>query len=124
LEEDPYEAWASIQREQLRNTYLDIADRLSEHLFRQGEYDAAVELCQKILTKDSCHEQAHCRLMQCYQKQGHRGLAARQYRLCEEMLKNELDAAPSDETQSLFEKIVGVGQKLGHNIEWLTAKMK
>jgi DNA-binding SARP family transcriptional activator len=124
LEEDSYEHWASIQREQLRNTYLDITDRLSEYLFQNGDYDTAIQLCQKLLTKDSCHEGAHRRVMQYYQKLGHRGQAIRQYRLCEEILKNELDAAPSDETQSLFERIIGAGQKLGQNIEWLASKVK
>ncbi|MCI0388270.1 MAG: winged helix-turn-helix domain-containing protein [Acidobacteria bacterium] len=107
LEEDLYEDWASLQREQLRHTYFDLADRLSEYYLRQGNYSATVAICQKILARDSCHEKAHCRLMRCYQTQGQRGLAVRQYQICVQMLKRELDVSPSDEVQALFEKITG-----------------
>jgi DNA-binding SARP family transcriptional activator len=87
--------------------YLDIADRLSEYYFQQGEHAAAVTLCQKILAQDNCHEQAHRRLMECYQIQGQRRLAVRQYQLCVQTLKTELDVPPSMETQTLYEKIMG-----------------
>jgi DNA-binding SARP family transcriptional activator len=114
LEQDPYEDWASLQREQIRNAYLEIADCLSEQQCRQGEYVAAIELCQKIIAKDNCHEQAHRRLMRCYQFLGQRGSVIRQYRLCMEALKRELDAPPSEETQSLLENIAGGGK-----LNWL-----
>ena len=114
LEQDPYEDWASLQREQIRNSYLEIADCVSEQQCRQGEYAAAIELCQKILAKDNCHEHAHRRLMRCYQFLGQRGSVIRQYRQCVEVMKRELDAPPSEETQSLLGKFVGGGK-----INWL-----
>lgn len=45
--------------------------------------------------------------MRCYQCLGQQGSVIRQYRLCMETLKRELDAPPSEETQSLIEKFVG-----------------
>ncbi|HXV44337.1 MAG TPA: BTAD domain-containing putative transcriptional regulator [Anaerolineae bacterium] len=107
LEEDLYEDWTALPRERRRNMYLDIADRLSEYYFQQGEHAAAITLCQKILAQDNCHEQAHRRLMECYQIQGQRRLAVRQYQLCVQTLKTELDVPPSVETQTLYEKIMG-----------------
>jgi DNA-binding SARP family transcriptional activator len=114
LEQDPYEDWASLQREQIRNSYLEIADCLSEQQCRQGEYAAAIELCQKILAKDNCHEHAHRRLMRCYQCLGQRGSVIRQYRQYVEVMKRELDMPPSEETQSLLGKFVGAG-----TLNWL-----
>jgi DNA-binding SARP family transcriptional activator len=106
LEEDLYEEWANWPREHLRSTYLDLADRLSEYYGEQGEIDAAIALCQKMLRRDNCCEQAHRRLMACYYRQGQRNLIVRQYQLCEQMLNTELDVPPSVETQALYKKLI------------------
>ncbi|MGH9838852.1 MAG: AfsR/SARP family transcriptional regulator [Blastocatellia bacterium] len=110
LEEDIYEDWAALPREQYRNAYFDLAERLSQYFQQQGDYPPAIEMCQKILAKDSCHERAHYRLMQCYQKLGRRSCAARQYQICVKALKDGLDVLPSVETTSLFEEIVHGGR--------------
>jgi DNA-binding SARP family transcriptional activator len=105
LEEDPYEDWPGLQREQSRQAYLSIADRLSAHYAQQGEYTPAMALCQKVLVKDNCCEKAHRRLMQCYLAQGQRHLAVRQYQACVEVLKEEFDLQPSEETVALYHHI-------------------
>jgi len=105
LKEDLYEDWSSLQRERMRNMYLDIADRLSEHYVGRGEYTAATALCQKVLAQDNCYEGAHRRLMRCYLAQGQRHLAVRQYQTCVETLKEELELAPSEETVTLYRHI-------------------
>ena len=105
LEEDLYDEWPRPQRERLRTTYLDIADRLSEYHRRQGEYTAAIALCQKVLALDNCVEEAHRRLMRCYLAQGQRHLAIRQYHTCVQALAKELDVPPADETRSLYASI-------------------
>jgi len=107
LEEDLYEEWASSTREKYRNAYLDLADRLSMYFQNNGNFAAAIDLCQKILAKDNCHEKAHRRLMQCYQSQGEQQRAVRQYKFCVNALKQELGVLPSAETRTLFEKIMG-----------------
>jgi DNA-binding SARP family transcriptional activator len=105
LEEDLYQDWPRLQREHIRNTHLDIADRLSEYYLRQGEYTAATALCQKVLAQENCHEAAHRRLMRCYLAQGQRHLAVRQYQTCVEALKEELDLTPAEETVALYRRI-------------------
>ncbi|MBI1880748.1 MAG: winged helix-turn-helix domain-containing protein [Chloroflexi bacterium] len=112
LEEDLYEDWASLHREHWRNIYLDLADRLSEHYLKHGDVAAAMTLCEKILALDNCNEQAHRRLMQCYQTQGQRHMAVRQYRQCVQTLKTELDVPPDEQTQSLYKKITGSRRNL------------
>jgi DNA-binding SARP family transcriptional activator len=110
LEEDLYEDWTGALREQIRNAYLDLADRLSSQYQKQGDPSSAIAVCWKILKKDNCNEIAYRRLMQCYQTLGQLSLAVRQYRLCVETLKNELDVPPSSETLNLFEDIIGSGK--------------
>jgi two-component SAPR family response regulator len=106
LQEDLYEEWSRSLREKLRSMYLDIADRLSGYYWQKGEYAAAIALCQKVLTHDSCHEEAHRRLMRCYLAQGQRHLAVRQYHICQERLMDELGLTPDDETKALYRQLM------------------
>lgn len=112
LEEDLYEDWPAAEREHLRRTYCDLADRLSEHYVRNGEYNAAIALCHKILARDNCHEPAHRRLMRCYLGQGQRHLAVRQYQTCVEVLQEELELGPSEETEALYQRITTPGRAM------------
>lgn len=106
LEEDLYEDWPAVGREHLRRTYCELADRLSEHYVRNGEYNAAIALCHKILARDTCYEPAYRHLMRCYLAQGQRHLAVRQYQTCVEVLQVELGLGPSEETEALVQRIV------------------
>jgi DNA-binding SARP family transcriptional activator len=105
LEEDLYDDWAAPPREQYRMAYLTLAERLIEYHQQQGAYQASIEMCQKVLARDHCHEKAHFRLMQCYHSLGRRSWAARQYHTCVKSLKEELGVMPSDETTTLFKEI-------------------
>jgi DNA-binding SARP family transcriptional activator len=62
-------------------------------------------VCQKILAKDDCREDAHRRLMRCYGWQGQRHLALRQYHLCMEALARVLDVSPMGETVALYHQV-------------------
>jgi DNA-binding SARP family transcriptional activator len=106
LKEDLYEDWPNSQRTYLQSLYLDAVDRLSHFYVQQGKYAAAIKLCQKILSRDDCHEEIHRRLIECYVAQGQRSLAIRQYQHCVKALKNGLDVAPSPETETLYQQIV------------------
>lgn len=112
LEEDLYEDWTRPQREHLWNSYLDITDSLGESFFLQGYFAEAIRFSHKILQRDNCHEGAHRRLMKCYQRQGQRHLAVRQYHHCAQALAGELGVAPSPETEALFRQLVGANGTL------------
>jgi DNA-binding SARP family transcriptional activator len=105
LEDDPYEDWPILQREQILNSYLNLVDRLSDLYLQYRQYTAVVHLCHKVLAKDRCYEGAHRRLMQCYLAQGQRHLAVRQYQTCVQALREELDIPPSEETVALYSRI-------------------
>jgi DNA-binding SARP family transcriptional activator len=109
LEEDLYEDWPRARREHFRHIYLNLVNQLSEYYLRQGEYAETIALCHKILAQDNCHEEAHRRLMRCYQQQGQRLLALRQYQLCVQALRMELDMPPLPETQMLYDQIAAAG---------------
>lgn len=106
LEQNPYEEWTILDRERLRITYLDTLDRLSQIYFNQEQYAACIAVCQLILTYDHCREDAHCILMRCYSRQGQLHLALRQYQICVELLRSELDIEPALQTRKLCEQIL------------------
>jgi len=102
LADDPYEEWAIVTREHLRLCYLDALDRLGALRLNSGDYAGCVAVCLKLLACDSCREDAHCRLMRCYSRQGQVQLALRQYHACAAALRTELDVAPAPATADLF----------------------
>lgn len=106
LDEDRYEDWASAPRQQLKDAYLDVLERLSRHYYMRGEYATCIAQCRKALAVDSCRESAHRWIMQCYAQQGQRYLAIRQYQECADALQDELGVEPSGETVKLYERIL------------------
>jgi DNA-binding SARP family transcriptional activator len=103
LADDPYEEWAIVTREHLRLCYLDALDRLGALRLNSGDYPGCIAVCLKLLARDSCREDAHCRLMRCYSRQGQVQLALRQYHSCAAALRTELDVAPASATTELFD---------------------
>ena len=106
LEEDLYEDWPALKRENLLNQYMSVADRLCELYLQNHQYALVVPLCQKVLTKDRSYETAHRYLMQSYFAQGLRHLAVRQYQTCIRDLREELDLPPSEETVAMYDRII------------------
>jgi DNA-binding SARP family transcriptional activator len=109
LADDPYEEWPLLDRERLRVVFLDVLDRLGQLYFTQQRYAPCAALCLRIIERDPCREDAHRRLMRCYERQGQPHLALRQYRVCAETLRAELDVDPAPATAALYEQIRAQG---------------
>ena len=105
LADDPYEDWAALTRERLRLAHLDALGRLSNLYFNVGHYTACASLCQRIIERDPCREDAHRRLMRCYSRQGQAHLALMQYRTCTRALADELGVETDPSTAELHEHI-------------------
>jgi DNA-binding SARP family transcriptional activator len=105
MADDLHEEWAVLTRERLRLAWLDTLDRLSQLYFGHARYASCATLCQRIIERDPCREDAHRRLMQCYSRQGQSHLALRQYQACVDALRAELDVEPAPATISLSERI-------------------
>jgi DNA-binding SARP family transcriptional activator len=105
LQENPYEGWTVLTRESLRMAYLNTLDSLSRIYFSQERYAACIMASQRILDRDRCREDAHCMLMRCYSRQGQDHMALRQYQMCVESLRLELDVGPAPGTTQLIQQI-------------------
>jgi DNA-binding SARP family transcriptional activator len=102
FEECLYEDWAGVERERLRSEFRLAAGRLVDSYVDRGERSAAIALCQKELSLDRCDQDAHRQLMLCYEAQGQRHLALRQFNVCAEALRADFDLAPDEATRTLY----------------------
>ncbi len=106
MSEEPYEDWPVARREEARDAYLDLLDRLGRHYATAGPDDLCVTYSHKLLDLDNGREDIHRRLMRLYARRGDRGRALRQYQRCVEALRAELDVDPLPETTDLYVKIL------------------
>lgn len=102
LEEDLYEEWTTITRENLREMYLDLAVRTAELLVScRKDYQSAVKVCRQALEFDQSREKLHCLIIRCLIAVGHHADAVIQYKACEKAMQEELAISPSSETRQL-----------------------
>jgi two-component SAPR family response regulator len=100
-----YEEWTDVHRENLKETYLAMLSKLSSISVKKKRFTQTISLCQKMLEKDDCLEEAHRLLMLSYEKLGMRDKAVKQYRKCKAVLRRELEVGPSQKTQDMYEMI-------------------
>jgi DNA-binding SARP family transcriptional activator len=99
-------AWTYLERERLRQIFLDTALNLALLTFQVGTSGVALEWCQRVLQEDSCLEEAHRLAMRIYAAMGNRAGVVRQYSLCQKALDEEIGVAPSPQTKDLFVQLM------------------
>lgn len=95
-----------IERQRLFNAYTSVVLKLGELYLEQGDAQSALTCAQQLLQEDPCFEEAHRLAMQAYAAMGNRAAVVRQYDYCRRVLSEELNTAPSLQTQSLFEALI------------------
>ena len=105
LDEDPYEDWAAMRREQSRELFHRLLSNLSKMYEAQGDYHHSIEPLRKLIAADTANEEAHRDLMRLYALTGNRHQALRQYQQCVESLRRELDAQPEPAAVVLHRQI-------------------
>lgn len=100
-----FENWCEYERDNLKETYLHILNKLGSHYLGQQEYDSCIKIGKKMLKEDICLEEVHRKLMTSYYLLGLPDMANSQYFKCKKALDRELNLAPSEPTLELFRKI-------------------
>ena len=106
LPEDLYESWCAERRNSLAELRAQLLLGVAEALEERGAYDKSAGRLREVLQQDPTREVAHRRLMRLYEEMGTPGQAVRQFQLCEDVLRRELDLAPQQETVSLYHHIL------------------
>ena len=105
LLEGIYEEWVLLEREHLRELYLQALERLIQFEKTEANYQYALELTLKLIENDSLRESAHREVMRLYYLLERPKAALRQYETCRQLLEDELGLEPESETTALAEEI-------------------
>jgi DNA-binding SARP family transcriptional activator len=106
LPEDRYEHWCSERRGILAEVRIRLLLGMAGALELQGAYNDAADRLRDVLQHDPTREAVHRELMRIYARMGTPDQAVRQFHLCEDVLRRELDLAPEPETVSLYGEIL------------------
>lgn len=105
LENDLYYEWSSLDKENLKEVYLVILDKIIENHMHHNNHRKVIGVSEKILEKDNCREDIYRRLMVCYYRIGQRNKALKLFRKCVKVLREELEVRPAAATIELYRKI-------------------
>ncbi len=103
LPDDVYEDWLTGPRERLQSRWQRVALAAAEQAGELGDSTRAMTIVGQILDRDDTDEAAHRMAITLYALNGRHHAARRQFVLCREALRRELDVEPSPETLAAFE---------------------
>jgi len=112
VKEPPFEAWLQGERQRLRELAQQALLELLPHQLGSAPAGPAIRTALRLLALDPAQEAVHRDLMRLFERQGRRGDALRQYRLCVDALQRELGVEPQPETRRLYQEIVRSGHVL------------
>ncbi len=105
FENDSLDAWCAAERTRLRDLFYEALASLTSHYVDTLNLDAAIETGRRLVGLDPLREDAHRSLMRIYQRVGRRADALKQYRLCVDILRRELNVEPEAATTRLYLEI-------------------
>ncbi|WP_129673096.1 BTAD domain-containing putative transcriptional regulator [Candidatus Chloroploca sp. Khr17] len=105
LAESLYDPWTTEERERLTARFLAIAVRYAARLSNEGDQARAIQLCEQVLRRDRCYEEAYQVLMRAHARTGSRSQALRSYNRCVQSLRDELGMEALPETEALYEAL-------------------
>ncbi len=108
LLESVYSDWCLLWRENLRAQHTEALEFLLEAAMARQDWTAGLRYGRALLALDPLMEHVHRAVMRCHFHNGDRPLAMRQYALCEQLLREELNVEPMDETRRIQETILAV----------------
>lgn len=106
LLEGLYHDWCLHERERLSLLHIGALQKLMAYHAARGACERGLRYGERILARDLTREGVHRQMMRLYWQAGDRNAALGQYKRCVQILRDELAAAPMDETTRLYELMV------------------
>ena len=100
-----YEEFILSHRQRLAEAYRAALVGLANSLIAVNDFGGAIQAARQAVATDPTEEEAQFTLIRMYQTAGRTPDALRQARELERVLRKELDAAPSDATQSFLRQL-------------------
>lgn len=116
-----FEDWAFFERERLRGVYQEALAQQLAKAQNESNDRTVIETAHTLLRLDNLREEWYRALMQSYARLGQREAAFAQYHVCRQVLAEEMEIEPAEETTALYERIqtgqpqVALGQ-ITHNL--------
>lgn len=108
VESPPFEEWALLKREWLRQEVLWALDLLARRYLEEEAYAQAHRYARRQIEIDPLREDGYRQGMLALAQDGQRNAALAQYEILADHLREDLGLAPSVETTALYEQIRAV----------------
>jgi DNA-binding SARP family transcriptional activator len=107
IEDEPYAEWCTVERERLREIYLELLAGLVKCYTEAGEHMMASRVCRLALSSDPCRENFIRALMECLVSMNRTDWARAHFISWRRTLDQEYELQPTEETLEVFSRIVG-----------------
>ena len=101
-----FDEWLTSERLTLRKELSDALNRLAELCVANGDSEGALAASTKLVALEPLNEAAHRRVMELHAKRNAYAESLRQYRVCRDVLRRELDVAPEPATEQLYRDLM------------------
>ncbi len=100
-----YDEWVVLERERVRSVYEQKMARLLELLVEGKRWQETLEWGERWIALGNAPEPAYRALMLAHSANGNISKVAAVYERCVQALRNDLGVEPSEQTQTLFERL-------------------
>ncbi|HEY7641306.1 MAG TPA: BTAD domain-containing putative transcriptional regulator [Steroidobacteraceae bacterium] len=101
-----FDEWLTSERLTLRKQLSDALNKLGELCVANGDGEGALAAATKLVALEPLNEAAHRMVMEQHAKRNAYAEALRQYRVCRDVLRRELDVAPEPATEQLYRDLM------------------
>jgi DNA-binding SARP family transcriptional activator len=101
-----FEQWLDQRRSEFRRQRLEALEHVAARCAAVGDLDGQRDALERLLTLEPVNERAHRALMDVLAKLGRWTDALRQYRVCRDALRRELDVATEPATDALHRELM------------------
>ena len=105
LRSEGFADWLTTERERIHARAVKVLSKLLAIQSDVAEVTSAVATAQHLLSLDPLNEVGHRALMCLYAAEARQDLALRQYKICRDRLRRELNVAPEPATEALHREI-------------------
>lgn len=100
-----FESWQFNKRANLREKMIHALQNLNHHAISTNDLVAAIQFVRRIVTLEPWREETHLQLMQLLVQNDQRQEALRQYEICREAVREELDVELGEEVEAFYRAI-------------------
>ena len=101
-----FDDWLSHERLVLRRQVTESLQQLAALCMANDDTDGALAACTRLVSLEPLNEAAHRTIMDLHARRNAYAAALRQYRICRDALRRELDVSPEPATEALYRDLM------------------